>query len=59
MLVICLFHMLIYSPTKSLIFFPNRAIQVICNIYRRKTKYRNVSFFQYRAALLQYVPEAT
>ncbi len=62
MVVICLFSMLIYSPIKSpqsLIFFFQTEILKSClfvfssyrNIYCRKTKYRNVSFFQYRAAL--------
>ncbi len=66
MFVICLFFyadLLSYRITPIIdYFFPNRAFQVIwcvCffslsyrNIYRRNTKYRNVSFFQYRAALL-------
>ncbi len=57
--------MLIYSPIKSpqslIFFFLQIEIKIIWwlllflfsyrNIYSRKTKYRNVSFFQYRAAL--------
>ncbi len=66
MFVISLFFyadLLTYKITPIIdYFFPNRAFQVIwCfffishtyhNTYRRNTKYRNVSFFQYRAALL-------
>ncbi len=39
MLVISLFSMLIYSPTKSL-----QSLILIKNIYRRKTKYRSEVF---------------